>query len=98
MEVVRGTLTASSIYPREVIKNILRYSAGAVVFVHNHPSGSVEPSEDDKEITRCLVLACHMVGIRVHDHIIIGENAKFSFADCGLIEEYTATAKKKDQT
>ena len=96
VEVARGTLTASSIYPREVVKTALRYSAGAVVFVHNHPSGAVEPSEEDKKITRRLVLACEVVGIRVHDHIIIGENTTFSFADCGLLDEYTAAAEEKD--
>lgn len=87
-EVVKGTLTTAQIYPREVVKVALRHSAAAIVFVHNHPSGVTQPSEDDKRITRDLVFACRLMGIKVHDHIIIGDNEKFSFADNGLIERY----------
>jgi DNA repair protein RadC len=87
-DVAKGTLTSARIYPREVVKVALRHSAAALVFVHNHPSGVVQPSDDDKKITRDLVFACLFVGIKVHDHIIIGENTKFSFADAGLIEQY----------
>jgi type I restriction enzyme M protein len=74
LEVVRGSLTSARIYPREVIKFALRYSAAALVFVHNHPSGIARPSEDDKKITRELVLVCLLIGIKVHDHIIIGDS------------------------
>lgn len=88
VEVAKGSLTAAHIYPREVAKLALRYSAGALVLVHNHPSGMVEPSENDKRITRDLVFACLLIGIKVHDHIIIGDNNKFSFADAGLIDQY----------
>ena len=63
-------------------------SAATLVFVHNHPSGVAKPSEDDKKITRDLVLACLLIGMKVHDHIIIGDNDKFSFADAGLIDQY----------
>ena len=84
----QSTLTIAQIYPREVVKIALRHSAAAVVFVHNHPSGVAQPSEDDKRITQDLVLACRLTGIKVHDHIIIGDNEKFSFADVGLIEQY----------
>jgi DNA repair protein RadC len=87
-EISKGTLTTAQIYPREVIKVALRHSAAALVFVHNHPSGVAQPSEDDKKITRDLVLACRLMGIKVHDHIIIGDNDKFSFADAGMIEQY----------
>jgi DNA repair protein RadC len=87
-EVAKGTLTTSQIYPREVVKIALRYSAAALVFVHNHPSGVAQPSEDDKKITRDLIFACRLIGIEVHDHIIIGDNEKFSFADAGIIEQY----------
>jgi DNA repair protein RadC len=58
------------------------------VLVHNHPSGVAKPSEDDKEITRDIVFACGLVGLKVHDHIVIGDNDKFSFADKGLIDKY----------
>lgn len=88
VEVAKGTLTSARIYPREVIKVALRHSAAALVFVHNHPSGVAQPSDDDKKITRDLVFACHLMGVKVHDHIIIGDNEKFSFADVGLIEQY----------
>lgn len=87
-EVAKGTLTSARIYPREVLKVALRYSAAALVFVHNHPSGTARPSTEDEKITRELVFACRLVGVKVHDHIIIGDNKKFSFADAGLIERY----------
>ncbi len=87
-DLLKGTLTTTQIYPREVVKVALRHSAAAIVFVHNHPSGVTHPSEDDKRITRDLVFACRLMGIKVHDHIIIGDNEKFSFADNGLIEQY----------
>jgi DNA repair protein RadC len=89
VDVAKGSLTSARIYPREVIKIALRHSAAALVLVHNHPSGIAKPSEDDKKITRDLVLACLLIGIKVHDHIIIGDNDKFSFADTGLIEQYS---------
>jgi len=87
-EIAKGTLTTAQIYPREVVKVALRHSAAALVFVHNHPSGAAQPSEDDKKITRDLVFACRLMGMKVHDHIIIGDNEKFSFADNGIIEQY----------
>ena len=88
VEVIKGTLTSARIYPREVLKVAFRHSAAALVLVHNHPSGVAKPSEDDKKITRDLVFACRLVGLKVHDHIIIGDNDKFSFADAGFIEQY----------
>jgi DNA repair protein RadC len=88
VEAAKGSLTAAHIYPREVVKLALRHSAAALVFVHNHPSGMAEPSENDKRITRDLVFACLLIGMKVHDHIIIGDNEKFSFSDAGLIEQY----------
>jgi len=88
VEAAKGSLTAAQIYPREVVKLALRHSAAALVFVHNHPSGMAEPSENDKRITRDLVFACLLIGMKVHDHIIIGDNEKFSFSDEGLIEQY----------
>jgi DNA repair protein RadC len=88
LDVVKGTLTTAHIYPREVVKLALRHSAAALVLVHNHPSGVARPSEEDRRITNDLVEACLPLGIKVHDHIIIGDNEKFSFADSGLIDEY----------
>jgi DNA repair protein RadC len=88
VDVFRGSVDSSSIYPREVVKLALKYSASAVVFVHNHPSGAHQPSEGDKTMTRDLVFACMTTGIRIHDHIIIGDNRYFSFADAGLLQSY----------
>jgi len=90
VDAFQGTLTASAIYPREVVKLALRHSAAALVFAHNHPSGKAVPSDEDKRITRDLVFAARVMGMKVHDHVIIGNNEKFSFADAGLIDQYDA--------
>ncbi len=83
-----GTVDTSAVYPREIMKEALRHGASALIFVHNHPSGDPEPSESDKEITKELVFASNMMQLKVLDHIIIGNNRYFSFADRGLIEDY----------
>ena len=80
-----GTLTASSVYPREVVGAALRNHAAALIFAHNHPSGDPSPSSEDVAITRQLVFACRVMGIHVHEHIVVGENRYYSFADKGLI-------------
>ena len=80
-----GTLTASSVYPREVITAALEHHAAALIFAHNHPSGDPEPSAEDIAITRQLLYACINMGIAVHEHIVIGANCYFSFADHGYI-------------
>jgi DNA repair protein RadC len=82
-----GTLTASAVYPREVIQAALRHRAAGLFLVHNHPSGEPRPSREDELVTRQLVRACRVVGITVHEHIIIGDNTYFSFADHGHIAE-----------
>ena len=83
-----GTVDSSAVYPREVIKDALRYEASAMIFAHNHPSGDPEPSLCDREVTRDLIFAARVVQIKVLDHIIIGNNRYFSFADQGLIDDY----------
>ncbi len=83
-----GTVDTSAVYPREIMKEALRYNASALIFVHNHPSGDPQPSESDREITRELVFASSTMQLKVLDHIVIGNNRYFSFADQGLIEEY----------
>jgi len=88
----KGTLTASSVYPREVIKAALQHQAAALIFAHNHPSGDPSPSTDDLALTRQLVLACRAVGITVHEHIVVGENRYFSFADEGIIARLRSEA------
>ena len=84
----RGTLTASSVYPREVVRAALDHKAAALIFAHNHPSGDPTPSAEDRVITRRLVFACRLVDIVVHEHIVIGRSGYFSFADQGLIRQF----------
>ncbi len=87
-DLFEGTITSSSISPREVIEGAIKHNATSLIFVHNHPSGNPEPSGNDKEITRDLVYAASIIQIKVLDHIIIGNNRYFSFASEGLIDEY----------
>ncbi len=83
-----GTLEAIPIRPREIVESAVKYCATAVIFAHNHPSGDPEPSKSDKQFTRDLVFIRNIIQIKVLDHIIIGGNRYFSFADEGLIEKY----------
>jgi len=80
-----GSLTASLVHPRETFKNAVRESAAAVIFVHNHPSGDTRPSQEDILLTKRLVQAGEVLGIRVLDHVIVGEGGHFSFRDSGLM-------------
>jgi len=89
-DLFQGTLNASAIYPREIIQGAVKHNAAALIFVHNHPAGNPQPSDNDKQITQDLVFAGNIMQIRVLDHIVIGENRYFSFADAGLIEEYNS--------
>ena len=81
----KGTLTSSSVYPREVVDSALRHKAAALIFAHNHPSGDPKPSPEDFAITKQLVFSGKVMGIVVHEHIIIGDNCYYSFADEGHI-------------
>lgn len=87
-DLFEGTLNASAVYPREIIKSAIRHNAASLIFAHNHPSGNPEPSDEDKRITRDLVFATNVMQMKVLDHIIIGNNRYFSFADEGLIAKY----------
>lgn len=80
-----GTIDGASIYPREVVKKALSHNAAAVIFAHNHPSGITKPSQADKQITLKLQKALALLDIRVLDHIIIGDEPAYSFAEHGLI-------------
>lgn len=80
-----GSLTASIVHPREVYKTALLSSAAAVLFIHNHPSGDTTPSREDIEITKRLKDAGDLLGIRVLDHLIVGEKGYFSFANSGTL-------------
>jgi len=81
----RGTLTQTSVFPREIVKQALRHNAGAVIFAHNHPSGLAEPSRADELLTQALKEALGLVDVRVLDHVIVAGNASVSFAERGLI-------------
>ena len=84
-ELFQGTLTTSAVYPREVVKRALVNDAAALVFVHNHPSGNPNPSQDDLIITKKLKEAAQAIDVSVHDHLIIAGNDVCSFADHGMI-------------
>jgi len=80
-----GTLTQTSVYPREVVKRALHHNAAAVILAHNHPSGLTEPSRADEVLTRKLKEALDMVDVRVLDHFVVAGNAALSFAERGLL-------------
>lgn len=80
-----GSISTSSVYPREVIKEVLNKKAVAVVFGHNHPSGNNNPSKDDLVITNKLKTALEAIDVIVQDHVIIANGGYYSFADHGLI-------------
>jgi DNA repair protein RadC len=82
-----GSLTGSSVYPREVLRAALDYHAAALIFAHNHPSGDPQPSPEDTAITRKLIQACQLMDLTVHEHIVIGNGRYFSYADSGLIRQ-----------
>lgn len=88
-----GTVDSSAVYPREVMRSALLANASALVFAHNHPTGDPTPSFCDREITRDLIRAAHVIGVKVLDHIVIGHGRYFSFADHGLIADYEAEAE-----
>jgi len=84
-ELFRGTLTQTSVYPREVVKCALRHNAAAVILAHNHPSGIAEPSHADEILTQSLKQALALVDIKVLDHFIVAAGSALSFAERGLI-------------
>lgn len=84
-QVSEGSLNQSIVHPREVFSPAVRESAAAIILVHNHPSGDPSPSREDREITRRLKEAGDIMGIRVLDHIIIGDGSYFSFVEMGLL-------------
>ena len=84
-ELFRGTLTQTSVYPREVVKHALQHNAASIILAHNHPSGVAEPSLQDQALTRTLVEALSLIDVRVLDHFIVAPGACLSFAERGLI-------------
>ncbi len=84
-ELFRGTLTQTSVYPREIVKAALKANAAAVIFAHNHPSGVAQPSQADELLTRNLKDALALVEVKVLDHFIVAGNQTLSFAERGLL-------------
>jgi DNA repair protein RadC len=84
-EVFSGTLTQTSVYPREIVKMALARNAAAVIFAHNHPSGVAQPSQADELLTRNLKEALALVEVKVLDHFIVAGNQAISFAERGLL-------------
>lgn len=82
-ELFRGTLTQTSVYPREIVKRALAHNAAAMILAHNHPSGVSEPSQADRTLTRRLAEALALVDIRVLDHFIVAGASSLSFAEAG---------------
>ncbi len=84
--VAEGTINVNTVYPRELVKKALQQNASAIIIAHNHPSGSLEPSAQDLQLTRTLSLLGSLMQIQLLDHIIIGDGS-FSFADHGLMTD-----------
>jgi DNA repair protein RadC len=84
-ELFSGTLTQTSVYPREVVKRALHHNAAAVIFAHNHPSGVAEPSRADELLTKALKEALALVDVKVLDHFVVAGNVAVSFAERGLL-------------
>ena len=85
VELFRGTLTQTSVYPREVVVEALRRNAAAVILCHNHPSGTAEPSAADRLLTQALIKALELVDVRVLDHFIVTRRETVSLAEKGLL-------------
>jgi DNA repair protein RadC len=84
-ELFSGTLTQTSVYPREVVKRALYHNAAALIFAHNHPSGVAEPSQSDRMLTDALKQALALVDVRVLDHFIVAGSGCLSFAERGMV-------------
>ncbi len=84
-ELFRGTLTQTSVYPREVVKRALAHNAAGVIFAHNHPSGVAEPSSADQALTRALKDALALVEVRLLDHFVVAGHQPLSFAERGML-------------
>lgn len=84
-ELFTGTLTQTSVYPREVVKRALHHNAASIILAHNHPSGVAEPSQADEMLTRALKEALALVEVRVLDHFVVAGNVALSFVERGLL-------------
>ena len=84
-ELFSGTLTQTSVFPREVVRRALHHNAAGVIFAHNHPSGLAEPSHADETLTQVLKEALALIDVRVLDHFVVGRGATLSFSERGLL-------------
>jgi DNA repair protein RadC len=91
--VAEGTINVNTVYPRELVKKALQENASALIIAHNHPSGSLDPSPQDLQLTRTLSLLGRLMQIQLLDHIIIGDGS-FSFADNGLMNEISQQCRE----
>ena len=91
-----GGITSCNVFPQDIVKSALICNATSIVLGHNHPSGNMDLSPDDKHITKRIILAAMMVGITLHDHVILDmfEKGHYSMAEYGYILQYTEEAKK----
>lgn len=85
LDLFKGTIDQAGVYPREIVQEALLARAAAVILVHNHPSGNLSPSREDRELTQKIIQACCLVGVKVLDHVIVGGQGHFSFAAQGLL-------------
>ena len=93
-----GSVDSSAVYPQQVLRSALLNNACSIICVHNHPSGDPDPSVSDREITKQIGIGAHFVGIRLLDHVILGDAGRyFSFADDGLIDDHEAEIEQKFQ-
>lgn len=84
-ELFQGTINAAPVYPREVIKLVMKHNAAAVILAHNHPSGVAEPSQADQRVTERVKKALNLIDVSLLDHFVIGAGAPISFAERGLL-------------
>lgn len=84
-ELFRGTINCANVYPREIVREVIKHNAASVILSHNHPSGLALPSDADRRITQRIVDALSLIDVTVLDHFIIGQNDPYSFADHGLL-------------
>ena len=84
-ELFRGTLTQTSVFPREIVKRALHHNAAAIIFAHNHPSGVAEPSRADEGLTQTLKHTLALIDVKVLDHFVVGADSAMSFAERGLL-------------
>ncbi|MBN1350304.1 DNA repair protein RadC [candidate division KSB1 bacterium] len=89
-----GTVDRVNPSVRDILMTALKYQSPSMILAHNHPSGNINPSDADKRLTKDLVKAALAMELRIFDHVIIGDNSYFSFADDGLIEDYEIDATK----